>query len=105
MLNLAKVIQLCSMLCHQLGIEPPSTHREPWTWLSLACPANLDVQFQVWNADKQVISQWFTPLAKGGNTTARAGLPQAGEYFLEVRDGGDDDRAITSYTLTTSMAP
>ena len=68
-------------------------------------PANLDIDVRVWNADKQVTSQWFTPLAKGGNTTAKVGLPQAGEYFLEVRDGGDADRAITPYTLKTSMAP
>jgi Caspase domain len=68
-------------------------------------PPNLDIIVRVWNADKQAISQWFTPLAKGGNTTGKVGLPQAGEYFLEVRDGGDDDRAIAPYTLTTSMAP
>jgi hypothetical protein len=68
-------------------------------------PPNLDMIVRVWNTDKQVISQWFTPLAKGGNTTAKVGLPQAGEYFLEVRDGGDDARAIAPYTLTTSMAP
>ena len=68
-------------------------------------PPNLDMIVRAWNADKQVISQWFTPLAKGGNTTTKIGLPQAGEYFLEVRDGSDNGRAITSYTLTTSMAP
>jgi Caspase domain/Bacterial pre-peptidase C-terminal domain len=68
-------------------------------------PPNLDMIVRVWNADKQVLSQWFTPLAKGGNTTAKVGLPQASEYFLEVRDGGDDDRASAPYTLTTSMAP
>jgi len=68
-------------------------------------PPNLAMTVRVWNTDKQAISQWFTPLAKGGNTTAKIGLPQAGEYFLEVRSGGDDSRAIAPYTLTTNMAP
>ena len=38
-------------------------------------PPNLDLIVRVWNADKQVVSQWFTPLAKGANTTAKVGLP------------------------------
>lgn len=64
---------------------------------------NLDLVFRVWNANKDVISQWYTPLRTGGDTTAVIDLPAAGWYYLEVADSNNDARAIQPYTLTLAF--
>jgi hypothetical protein len=64
---------------------------------------NLDINFRLWNADKAYASGWFAPLAKGGNSQGSVPLPASGEYMIEVRDGGDDDRSIQAYSLSASM--
>ena len=68
-------------------------------------PAHLDVQFRVWNAERQVVSEWYAPLAPGGDTKATVDLPTSGSYVLEVRDGRDDARAIEPYTLQVTFTP
>lgn len=66
-------------------------------------PANLDINVRVWNANKDAISNWFAPLAKGGNVTDTIDLPASGRYYLEVVDGGSDARSIQPYTLGTKF--
>jgi hypothetical protein len=62
-------------------------------------PPNLDINLRVWNANKDTISNWIAPLARGGDTTGFADLPTAGHYYLEVADGGSDARSVQPFTL------
>ncbi len=68
-------------------------------------PAALDIAARVWNADKSTISGWFSPLSAGGDTELLIDLPAAGQFFLEVRDGSDDGRAIEPYRLQSRFTP
>jgi hypothetical protein len=70
-----------------------------------SAPADMDVVFRLWNNNKDVLTNWFAPLAKGGNTEAVIDLPEPGRYFLEARDGNDDARSITPFTLSTTFTP
>ena len=60
---------------------------------------NLAVFLRVWNANKDLVYDWFRPLAPGGNTDARFDLGKPGRYFLELLADGDQ-RSIHPYTLT-----
>ena len=73
--------------------------------LSPTPPKTLDVSARVWNAEKSAITSWFKPLAVGGELNASFDLPAPGRYCLEVRDGGNDARAIEPYTLQTKFTP
>ena len=68
-------------------------------------PENLDVNFRVWNAQKNYISSWFSPLAKGGSTEAVFDLPAPGAYVVEMRDGRDDERSIQPIDVQFSFIP
>ena len=68
-------------------------------------PKNLDLNYRVWNLDRQVIRDWVPPLAKGGLTEGYADLPAAGVYFIQVVDGYDDARSIEHATLKTVFTP
>ncbi|MBI3958898.1 MAG: PPC domain-containing protein, partial [Chloroflexi bacterium] len=68
-------------------------------------PAELDIALRVWNGNKDVLTNWYTPLAKGGDTDAVVDLPAPGRYYVEVRDGSDDARSIQPFTLTASFTP
>lgn len=65
--------------------------------------ADLDIQFRVWNANRDVARNWVAPLAKGGNSAGSVGLKEPGRYYIEVRDGRDDARSIQAYRLTARM--
>ena len=65
----------------------------------------LDMVFRVYNADYQAISNWYAPLAKGGNTEGTFDLPSGGRYYLLVSDGNNDARAIQPYRLTLDFVP
>jgi hypothetical protein len=66
-------------------------------------PANLDINLRVWNANKDTLSGWIAPLARGGDTSGFVDLPRAGRYYLEVADGGSDARSIQPFTLQTKF--
>lgn len=68
-----------------------------------AVPPNLEINARVWNANKDTISNWFAPLASGGDTTGVVDLPTPGRYYLEVVDGASDARAIQPFTLSTKF--
>ncbi len=67
-------------------------------------PENLDLVVRVWNDEKRTISGWIAPLRSGGETTGEVAIPKAGTYFIEVRDGRDDDRSVKAYRLTATMS-
>ena len=68
-------------------------------------PENLDISFRIWNADKYAISGWFAPLAVGGPVEGVFDLPEPGRYFIEMRDGKNDDRSATPFTTELSFIP
>ena len=63
----------------------------------------LDVIVRIWNADKSAISGWLKPEDKGGNTSGTVELPEAGRYYIEVRDNYDDARALAQYRLRVDI--
>ena len=63
-------------------------------------PADLDVVARVWNADKDVACDWQSPPREGGDTVFECPLKEAGNYYIEVADGGDNRSSPAPYTLT-----
>lgn len=63
----------------------------------------LDINYRVWDTESRVIDGWFAPLSAGGNTEAITNLPEAGTYYIEVRDGSDDARSIQPYVITATL--
>ncbi len=68
-------------------------------------PATLDISARLWSADVSALTSWFKPLAVGGPLEATYDLAAPGRYCLEIRDGGNDSRAIEPYTLATRFTP
>jgi len=68
-------------------------------------PPKMAINVRIWNANKEYISGWFAPLAKGGDTTAVLDLPAAGHYFLEVAADAGDARSTQPYTLQATFTP
>lgn len=68
-------------------------------------PADMDIAFRAWNGNKDVISDWFRPLAKGGDAQGVIDLPAAGRYYLEVGDGGGDAESDDPYSLNLTFTP
>lgn len=67
--------------------------------------SNLDIVFRVWNANKDLVNDWISPMNQGGDTTGVIDLGEAGRYYLEVRDGSDSAEAEPPYTLATTFTP
>ncbi|MBK8051290.1 MAG: PPC domain-containing protein [Anaerolineales bacterium] len=68
-------------------------------------PSDLDIVYRVWNSNRDAISDFFAPLAKGGDTAGFVDLPTAGRYYIEVHDGSDDLRSAQSYTFAVRFTP
>ena len=68
-------------------------------------PDNLDLAYRVLDADRRDLTGWVQPYSKGGLTEGFVDLPRAGEYFIEVRDNGNDGRSILPAVLTTRFTP
>jgi hypothetical protein len=68
-------------------------------------PDNLDIHFRVVNADWTELLYWVPPYAKGGLTEGYVDLPRPGAYYIEVRDGNNDDRSIWPAVLRTKFTP
>lgn len=64
---------------------------------------NLAVDVRVWNANKDTLSDWLRPLAKGGDTSGFVDLPEPGRYYLEVVEDSGAERSIQPFTLQTSF--
>ena len=68
-------------------------------------PKNLDLVMHVLDADQHDLTGWIPPYSKGGRTEGLADLRAPGTYFIEIRDGANDARAIEPATLTTKFTP
>jgi hypothetical protein len=68
-------------------------------------PEDLDIHFRFWNAGRDVLRDWVAPYRQGGVTEGFADLPEAGTYFLQIVDGGDNARAIEPAVLKTHFRP
>lgn len=64
---------------------------------------NLAVDVRVWNANKDTISDWMRPLAKGGDTSGFVDLPEPGRYYLEIGEDSGAERSIQPFTLQTDF--
>jgi hypothetical protein len=64
-------------------------------------PQNLDLAFQVTDADKNVILNWVAAPRPGGDVTGFVDLARAGTYYIELRDSYNDQGAIGPITLKT----
>lgn len=61
---------------------------------------NLAIVFRLWNANKDLITGWLSPLSKGGPTEATVDLKEAGIYYLEVHDDRNDQRSVQPFTFS-----
>jgi hypothetical protein len=68
-------------------------------------PANLDIDFRIWNANREVLSDWFAPLARGGDTLGSLDLAAPGRYYIETADGSYDARSVQPFTVTATFKP
>lgn len=66
-------------------------------------PAELAIDFRVWNANLDTISDWIRPLAKGGDNINFVDLPAAGRYYVELVEDSGNLRAIQPFSLTLSF--
>jgi hypothetical protein len=68
-------------------------------------PAELQLSFQTWNANKDVIAGWQGAPRAGADAEATLDLPKGGTYYLEVAQSGDSARSLQPYTLQISVMP
>ena len=68
-------------------------------------PENLDLSFRVLDANREVISGWYAPLAKGGENINIFDIPAPGSYLIEIRDGRNDQRSPLPFTVKASFVP
>jgi hypothetical protein len=66
---------------------------------------DLAIRFRLWDSEKTTISNWFSPLATGGNTEAIAQISEPGTYYLEIADNSSSARSIEPYYLRMSLQP
>jgi hypothetical protein len=65
-------------------------------------PENLDVVARVFDAEKNVVCNWQSPPREGGDTVFPCDLKEAGNYYIEVADGGNNASSPAAYNLTAS---
>lgn len=83
--------------------------------------SQMAVSARVWNANRDTVSNWFSPLNTGGNTEGAVDLTAPGRYYLEVAAeygqrslqpyllqmgftaSGDDNEPNDSYETATPM--
>ncbi len=68
-------------------------------------PDELDIYMRVWNANKDVLRDWFGPPRPGGDTYDYADLPRPGRYFIEIADGNNNASDAQSFPLTLNFTP
>lgn len=66
--------------------------------------ANQDLTFRVYNRERSAITGWVAPLRAGADNEAVIDLPITGHYYLELVDGGDDERSSQEYSLELKYA-
>jgi hypothetical protein len=73
--------------------------------VTTAVPAELDIAFRAWDADKNAFTGWFSPVRPGAQTEGVIDLGAKGTYYLEVRDGHNDSAASAPYGLQFEFTP
>ncbi|MGD9851981.1 MAG: PPC domain-containing protein [Nitrospirales bacterium] len=68
-------------------------------------PSELNITFQVFGPEKVLLRSWITPPKNGEDLMSVVDLPEPGTYYLEVRDGHNNARSITPYTLRATLTP
>lgn len=68
-------------------------------------PPEVDVAFRLVSPDAVDLTGWRSARAAGGDNDAVLPLPEAGTYYLELADGGDDASSVNPYTLRLAFLP
>jgi hypothetical protein len=68
-------------------------------------PAELDLSARIWNADRQVISDWQVAPRAGGALDARYAIPRPGTYAIELADGYSDASSPGPFVLKAGFVP
>ncbi len=62
-------------------------------------PADLELQFRVYDANHRLHRNWVNPLRAGAENLAVLDLPTAGRWYLAIQDSGGDAWSPDPYTL------
>lgn len=68
-------------------------------------PPDLDIAFRLFSPDTGDLTGWQQARALGGDNDAILNLEQAGQYYLEVADGGDNASSADFYRLSLQFDP
>ena len=66
-------------------------------------PADIDLDFRTWTANRDLLVNWFSAPAPGDDTVGSIDIPEPGRYLIEVHDRNDDARSVEPYTLRTTI--
>lgn len=61
---------------------------------------NLDVAFRVLDAERSEIQYWISAPRPGGVTTGTIPIPAPGWYWMELRDGNNDERSTQPFKVS-----
>lgn len=73
--------------------------------LATRVPDNLAISFRVLDADAGVVQNWIRAARDGGDTFGTAALPRPGDYFIDLREHGDDAASIEPFEFSTRFTP
>lgn len=68
-------------------------------------PEEIDVVVRLYDADRNVVANWQGAPRPGGALDAVIDIPDAGTYWLEVRDGSDNGETVTPIELALDFIP
>lgn len=77
-------------------------------WLDLLAdqvPENLDIWFQLHDAEGRAISNWIGAERDGGDAAGTVELASGGWYWLRIKDGSDNASNIDPFRLTRRYRP
>ena len=66
---------------------------------------NLDIAFHVLNAERSEIQYWISAPRPGGVTTGTVAIPAPGWYWMELRDGNNDERSPQPFRVSRVFRP
>jgi len=66
-------------------------------------PSNLNMAFRVLDGQGRLITNWQSAPNRGEGFSATSGIPVAGRYVIEVRDGSNNDRSAAPYAFSYSI--
>jgi uncharacterized caspase-like protein len=65
----------------------------------------LDVVLRVLDGDQRDLTGWIVPPRPGGVTSGQVAIEKPGWYWMEIRDGANDERSTQPFQITQQFAP